>query len=474
MSNSGKFNINNPRGLYAKKEADPKMASIVGIVLAISIFGMLSSNSDFLRNAGSGLLLVASVILIFRQPYWGVILTMISLPLTEIIYQSQFMQYYLIAVGGITVIRYLMQTFHLKRFQGSRLSTTNRYAVYIWAFFFVFWTFGTNPQAALFLGDRIWLLTLVQLFILTWLAGELFDTVNKQKLLMGAYVLATSVSAIVALQETYISDSFGTSIRATGLAGGANTTVRLFIYALLMLAFLLRSSQKGSRKFFGILGVVLLATGVVATVSRSGFLMLGIAFALIFWDDLTKRLHVSTVLVFIAMFFVAVFWIPDSYWQFMLRDAPNEIAAGTDTIGFRYQLWQAAWRIWQNYPVAGVGIGQYQSIAPYYGAPIRYIEIGAHSIYFALLAENGIVGLALYFGMVLIAVKYFVMAIKNGNGEWKGLAQTWLFILLLVLVGGITKHDQYDKFPWLIVGMSVAILNNSNHKDLLDCKDEFR
>lgn len=433
--------------------------SVAGILLAVGIYWMLQSNYGLLRDAGAFLLLAISIILIFRQPYFGVVLTMVSLPLTEVIYQSSLTQYYLMVVGGLTVISYLMHNLRLRRDLQRGIHAKKTYSVYIWAFLFLFWTFSSNPQATLFLGDRNWLLTLAQLFLLTWLAGELFDTPDKQRLLMVAFVLSSTVSAVVALQEADINESFGTSVRASGLAGGANTTVRLFVYALVMLSFLLRSINTRFAKLIGVFGIAILVAGVVATVSRTGFLLLIISLFMIFWDELTKRIKASMLLGFMAIVLIAFFWIPDSYWIFMLQDVPVKIMEGTDTIGFRYQLWQAAWKMWQDHPIVGVGIGQFANLSRFYGAHPESggYFVGAHSIYFALLAENGIIGLALYVGLMISSLVQLARIARSGHGEWSDLARTWLFLLLLVLIGGITKHDQYDKFPWLIPGLTLAI-----------------
>lgn len=443
----------------AVPRSQPLMPAFMGLLFGIAIYWMLTNENGTFQDVGAGFLLIGSAILILRRPYWGVILTLVSLPLTELIYQSSLTQYYLLLVGGLTVVSCLMHNLHLRRFQGRGIRTKKTYSAYIWALLFLLWTFSTNPQAALFEGDRIWLLTLVQLFLLTWLAGELFDTPDKQRLLMLAFVLSSTVSAGVALQQAYIGDSFGTSLRATGLAGGANTTVRLFIYALVMLSFLLHSTNTRFAQLAGVFGIAILAAGVVATVSRTGFLLLIIALAMIFWDELTKRIKASMLLGFMAVVLIAYFWIPDSYWIFMLQDAPVKIMEGTDTIGFRYQLWQAAWQMWQDYPVAGVGIGQFASLSPVYGAsPAGGVYfVGAHSIYFGLLAENGIVGLIFYLGLMVSTAIALIRVVRNGQGEWRGIARTWLFVFLLIMVGGITKHDQYDKFPWLIPGLALAI-----------------
>jgi O-antigen ligase len=435
------------------------LTPVVGMLLAIGIYWMLTSNDGAIRDTGGVLLLAVSTILVLRWPFWGVVLTMVSLPLTETIYRSSLTQYYLLVVGGLTIVSYLLHALRVRRYQRRGTRSGVRSSIYNWALLFVLWTFFSNSQAALFQGDRIWLLTLVQLLLLTWLAGELFDTPEKHRLLMGAFVMSTLVSAVIALQEASIGNNFSVSVRATGLAGGANTTGRLFVYALLMLSFLLRSAGTRFVKLFGIIGIMILSVGVVATVSRTGFLMLILSLGMIFWDELTKRIRVSILLALMAILVTAILWIPDNYWIFMLKDSPILVLEGTDTIGFRYRLWQAAWQMWQDYPLAGVGIGQFSSVSPLYGAPPvgGYYYVGAHSMLFALLTETGILGLLLYAGLIISALIKLVHVARRDQGEWSGLARTWLFVLLLVLVGGITKHDQYDKFPWLIPGLALAI-----------------
>jgi O-antigen ligase len=433
---------------------------LFGVLLALGIYWMMISETAAFRDLGALLLLFVSTILVLRRPVWGVVLTIISLTLIEVIYRSSYTQYYLLIVGGLTVVSYFLHNTSPRKFQQRSEQVGIRSSIYIWAFLFIFWSFVTYPQAILFLGDRIWLLTLTQLMLLTWLAGKLFDTPEKHRLLMVAIVLATSLSAIIALQEAYIGNTFGASARASGLAGSANTTVRLFIYAIVLLSFLMRSVKTRFFQLAGIFGLVILVSGVVATVSRSGFLLLLVASAMIFWGELTKKIRASMLITFMAISIIAILFVPDSYWTFMVQDAPVSVMEGTDTIGLRYRLWQIAWQMWLDHPFAGVGIGQFQSVSPFYGAPPHRgigIYLGVHSMYFALLAENGIVGLAFYAGLMISAITQLIRISRCQHSEWSDLARTWLNILLLVLIGGITKTDHYDKFPWLIPGLALAI-----------------
>jgi O-antigen ligase len=148
----------------------------------------------------------------------------------------------------------------------------------------------------------------------------------------------------------------------------------------------------------------------------------------------------------------------------MFQDASRSILDGTDTIGLRYRLWRVAWQIWQDYPLAGVGIGKFSEFSLLYGFISSYQNLGAHSIYFTLLAENGLVGLIFYLGLMISALGQLFHVARSNHGEWSSLARTWLFILLLVLIGGITKNDQYDKFPWLIPGLALAI-NRASYRE---------
>ena len=123
----------------------------------------------------------------------------------------------------------------------------------------------------------------------------------------------------------------------------------------------------------------------------------------------------------------------------------------------RFGFWHAAIDMWADYPIQGIGIGQFSTYLPIYGrdyVPPQYLDFTPHSTYFAMLSETGLVGFALFIALHVIAFRSYWHAIRNSDPETKQLAYTWFVAFLIMAFGGFTKQDNYERLLWLTLGAS--------------------
>ena len=166
---------------------------------------------------------------------------------------------------------------------------------------------------------------------------------------------------------------------------------------------LLAVEKGGARRFFllGALGIIMLAT--TATMSRGGFIGLA-AVLFMLWVRSPRKLASLAVVVVLGATLAAM--VPDRYWKEMgtIKTADNE----NDTGYQRLYLWKIAWRMFLDNPVLGVGPANFQYNNQFYEEE-KETSRGfhtwgrvAHSVYFTVLPEYGIVGTALF---IIIVVK---------------------------------------------------------------------
>ncbi len=89
----------------------------------------------------------------------------------------------------------------------------------------------------------------------------------------------------------------------------------------------------------------------------------------------------------------------------------------------RMANWQAAWNMFMDYPLLGVGVGNFARLYSDYALPYWkfYPAIHAHNYYLTLLAETGIVGLAAYLALMGGAFARALWAWLGGDARRKGL-----------------------------------------------------
>jgi O-antigen ligase len=166
---------------------------------------------------------------------------------------------------------------------------------------------------------------------------------------------------------------------------------------------------------------LMLATGILvfgstATMSRGGFIGL-MSVGAMMWIRSTKKLVALAVVLVMSVAVAAL--APAKYWKEVASIADADKAGDT---GFeRLYLWGIAWQMFLDHPVLGVGPGNYQYNNQNYEDPARVARGRhvwgqvAHSLYFTLLPEYGIVGTVLFAAMIIKTVRDRRRVLRGGR-----------------------------------------------------------
>ena len=134
--------------------------------------------------------------------------------------------------------------------------------------------------------------------------------------------------------------------------------------------------------------------------SRGGFigLVTGLGYC---WFKSPKKI-VSGAIVGLLICFSLFFTTPE-YW-----DEMNTIKQGKSesTADLRMYYWGCGWQMFLAHPLFGVGPNNFPWVIEQYEPPEGYHgrhhgSRPAHSLYFTLLSELGLVGAVLFFGMFI-------------------------------------------------------------------------
>jgi O-antigen ligase len=434
-------------------------AAALGITIWAAVLIGLGSDGLVVRG-GEVIILGALAYVILRRPYLGVVATLASLPVVEILPDIPLATSLVSVLGGVTLLGYFLQS-AAKR-EAPKVSFPRNL---VCGLLFIVWAVATHPGAALLpaADNRSWVFTFAQLMILAWLAGRLFDTPDKHRVLWTVYAVAAVFSALFAVRDGVIGATVATSLRANGLAGGDNSAARYLVVALIFLFSLLTSSAGKLQRLAVLAAIGIVTLGVLVTGSRTGLLLLVAAGGMLILRDFNAARRLETT--FALLLALAIVWFFASNIVSILSTILPAIQGGTDTVGIRYRLWQAGLRMWQDHPIHGVGIGQYPTYLAAYGQDLlaeRYLGLGAHNMYIQVLAETGLVGLGLFLAMVGSSLLSLWHGVRSASSERKRLLSTWLIVLVVMLLGGLTKQDQYDKLIWFSLGMSSALPSQSS------------
>lgn len=111
----------------------------------------------------------------------------------------------------------------------------------------------------------------------------------------------------------------------------------------------------------------------------------------------------------------------------------------------RLALWKGNWRIIQDYPIFGVGIGQNKfHLRKYYdefGYPPEQRISHAHNQYLQIWAGTGTVGLVIFLAFMFMILKETYKGIRNTSGFEQSFQLGLLAALLCFQVGGLTESN---------------------------------
>jgi O-antigen ligase len=402
------------------------------------------------------------LVIVIKRPYYGIILTLISLPIIELLPKFPFLSSAIIPVGGATVIGALFQS------KNKNQKITILFdSVQLLSLAFIFWLLISNPSAFLSTqaDGRNWAVTYFQLWFLLILTPKLFSDEKKQEHFILFFAVACSISAIYSIFEGQIGSSIYTSVRAGGLSGQPNATARYLVTSVIFFEYFFSQYNKPFIKLFSLIGIIISGIAVFFTYSRTGILLLLLGIYLLF--SLKKSRSLRANLVISTIFILIYFWLNSIEIFSILKSISESIITGSNTIGLRYRIWDAGWRMWLDHFFSGVGIGNYSKFLPYYSAEFENRPLVAHNTYLSILAETGFVGFIIFMGIIIISIRNFFLSFVNRGDRFTDLHITWFITFIILLVGLTTISSQYDKFLWFLCGMSIYFVQSKTHNNLI-------
>jgi|GEM_PF-6296028 O-antigen ligase len=236
------------------------------------------------------------------------------------------------------------------------------------------------------------------------------DWINTYKIL----AITGTTSSLLVLYEAYT----GTIHRPTGYISPDPNYTAMHITILLPLLYYLAKDLKYPLKIPLIGGIIITALATVSTGSRAGIISLMMIALIIFYQELKEKDIKTIALTFLAL--LTVFSIAASISPELLSpgfkrfESLIDIAKGETKPDFsvsnRYSLIIAGTKMIADNPILGVGTGNFRNRSPEYGA-LRPNE--AHNTYIEVAGELGIIGIAIFLGLIYFAIKNFQSLEKN-------------------------------------------------------------
>lgn len=245
-----------------------------------------------------------------------------------------------------------------------------------------------NFHAAMTLKEMILLFSLY-LGIITFV-----NTLDRVKTLVSVWLGLHVITAVVGIVQ-----------EGAGVGGwmGDENDFCMTINMVIPFAFFMVYVQPSPIQRFRYVGLlVLYVFTVMVTLSRGGFIGMAAAGAYC-WFRSALKIGSVFVIGLLLLFMVAV--APEKYWE-EIQSSFTEEEMQTGTGGDRLYIWGIGFEMFLANPIIGVGQGNFPWTFEEYEAGRTHMERSragraAHSLYFTLMPEMGLVGVAIYLAMII-------------------------------------------------------------------------
>ena len=222
--------------------------------------------------------------------------------------------------------------------------------------------------------------------------------------------------------------------------------------------------------FLAAITVVGLFTSLILTYTRGAWLSFfigAVAFFLLLARKTFTKIVIISILIAIGVASFSVVFSGDSLINQASVFAPIQRVIKTsfipedDTVSGRFDLWGWGLEIWQQYPLTGVGLGNYhRAMAFHLRRPLEE-GLNPHNDYIRFLVEGGIVGFLLFVALVSVWFERIIRAYKNlqTNEHAKIIALTLLCAGGALFVGALFDNIfRFTGLMWCFWLFSGAIL----------------
>jgi O-antigen ligase len=326
---------------------------------------------------------------------------------------------------------------------------------------------GWAESSAATLEDVLRYLLVMALLVITYSAAR-----DRTRIawIVGAFLVGTAIAAALALASPPSSDPTEVA-RVESTFGNANQLATVLVAGLVLAIAVATAVRRATLVRSVTIGIATLcAIALVLTGSRSGVISLAVALvATVLMAGPGRRgpALVGAGLAALAAVALFVTFAPDGIKERIAQTTPGQVPA-TES---RLTIWQVGWRMFEDNPVRGVGVGNFQTSSIHYllqpGALTRTDEVivdpkDAHNIYLMALAETGLVGTVLLLSLLGFPIGCAIVAARNfsrsGDRQLEIIARALVVALAGFLAANFFATDIFSKMLWLLLGLGPALL----------------
>lgn len=283
--------------------------------------------------------------------------------------------------------------------------------------------------------------------------------------------------------EGATSSVVGSQFRSAGPIGEPNRYAQVLLVLLPLAALRFRRERSRTLRWLALASAALICGGMMLTFSRGAMLTAVIIFGLLACFRFIRPVHVVVAALALSLLVLAL--DPQAALRFASLGGAGNLLAGhgksfsynqprqgqtgvpDGSIAKRYELNLAAWHVFLDHPILGVGPGhfaEYYSMS--YSNRVGLVELlkkyRGHNLYSETLAETGILGLTSFLAIIAVIMTGLWRTWRRLQRKGSDFADTAIaFFLCLVayLISAIFAHMSYQRYFWLLMALCSATIH---------------
>jgi len=248
---------------------------------------------------------------------------------------------------------------------------------------------------------------------------------------------------------------WGERVRSSAFAENPNKLGTILSFSLLVAFAQYAISQKRWSKIILFVAILIMLLALISTLSRTTWAVFFLVSVLLFiWVKNIRKLTFALGIVAIVMLFAV---LTTDYREVLLQRAAGIISpVQTPDYIPRLNVYIVGLRMFEDYPLNGVGVGSFHRLARSYGS----IELDApHNIFIYMLSEFGLIGLGLFLFLIIRFIVLMRDAISKVSGNGKIVLYSLLATMAFYLLQGqIISTRLRETSMWALLGLAMAAI----------------
>jgi putative peptidoglycan lipid II flippase len=324
---------------------------------------------------------------------------------------------------------------------------------------FLVWVFASIGISQIGVGKFLTAWTLyVDCLAVSILAIQLLTTRRRVMLLIDSILLVAQFVALYGIYS-YFTHQNGvfdptTYLFRTFSIFGASPTLALYLSVVIPLMIFRTVTLRGFMRLVGLMGIVVLFTCLIFTLSRSAFICVPLSILLMVFFLPSRKLKAALFGGMIALALATVLLATIGNLPIFDRFFNQDIL----TLNNRTYLWQALLDHFDPTQLLGNGLGASNLLLNNLQVGYRgVIAVTPHNLFLETLYDHGIIGLSLLLLVFIALGVNLFKGLRKADGEHRILYAASLAVLVSVFIQGFESNDLWiqsiNLYFWIIMAL---------------------